>query len=200
MCVIQWIDSNDGFVMCMLTAIYVLVTILIFFSNNKSTKLAEKGIKSNYELQLYDSRMIVANKISQGKYEDIDVQIKILFSDEIFQQAMQNRSLKERLLKLKEDEKRYRYEYASIIKDEYEELMNTGTIYMTLGEFEASQTFRDEVDILVQTDEDEYEMEHLSYNTITKEGRSIKEKLEREQEKLDGNILNYIRNAYIIDN
>ena len=54
---IDWCNNNQGFLMVILTAIYVFATILIFKSNNKSTKLLTQQIELQKKQWLSDIYM-----------------------------------------------------------------------------------------------------------------------------------------------
>ena len=60
---INWLNCNQGFVMAVLTAVYVGATILICIFNNKSAKAASEQLKEmqrsqeqNVNIQLFDKR------------------------------------------------------------------------------------------------------------------------------------------------
>lgn len=48
---IAWCNSNQGFIMVVLTAIYVIATIFIYRANNKSAKATERTLKQNSDIQ-----------------------------------------------------------------------------------------------------------------------------------------------------
>jgi len=56
---LAWINKNQGFLMIVLTLIYVLTTILILNSNRKSASVAAKSNKQQLALQLLDRRLQV---------------------------------------------------------------------------------------------------------------------------------------------
>lgn len=49
--IITWGNSNQGFIMVVLTAIYVVATVFIYSANNKSAKATEKALKQNSEIR-----------------------------------------------------------------------------------------------------------------------------------------------------
>ncbi|MEW5918210.1 MAG: hypothetical protein AB1762_17540, partial [Gemmatimonadota bacterium] len=61
---ITWLDTHSGFVMALLTAIYVLTTVLLAHSALRSHRLAEEHLKVTRELERpYVYAMPVANTI-----------------------------------------------------------------------------------------------------------------------------------------
>lgn len=65
---IDWLNCNQGFVMAILTAVYVGATILICIFNNKSAKAASEQLKEmqcsqiqNVNIQLFEKRYDVYN-------------------------------------------------------------------------------------------------------------------------------------------
>lgn len=57
MCIIDLINRYEGFVMVLLTAIYVIATVFILISNKKSVSVAAKANKQQYYLELLDKRL-----------------------------------------------------------------------------------------------------------------------------------------------
>ena len=60
---IEWLNSNQGFVMTILTAVYVGATVLICIFNNKSAKAAARQLdemqrsqEQNVKIQLFEKR------------------------------------------------------------------------------------------------------------------------------------------------
>ena len=60
---IDWMNCNQGFIMSILTAVYVVATILIYSSNNKLAKAATEQLEEmkafqqqNVNIQLFDKR------------------------------------------------------------------------------------------------------------------------------------------------
>lgn len=54
---ITWLNENDGFVMAILTFVYVVATIFIFISNKKSATAAINANKQQYALALLNQRL-----------------------------------------------------------------------------------------------------------------------------------------------
>lgn len=68
--IIAWCNSNQGFIMVVLTAIYVVATIFIYRANNKSAKATEETLKQNSKIQkqnvniqLFNDRLGLYNSI-----------------------------------------------------------------------------------------------------------------------------------------
>lgn len=57
MCIIDWINDYQGFVMALLTLVYVVATIRILSSNKKSADAAATANKQQYSLELLDKRL-----------------------------------------------------------------------------------------------------------------------------------------------
>lgn len=75
---VQWCNTNNGFLIGMLTLIYVIATILIFVSNqrsasamNKNNILQSKIQKQNVDMQLFDERMNVYFEIKKYLCDDV---------------------------------------------------------------------------------------------------------------------------------
>ena len=60
---IDWLNSNEGFIMTILTFVYVVATIVICFFNGKSTKSINKQLKESREQFKESSRGHVIPKI-----------------------------------------------------------------------------------------------------------------------------------------
>lgn len=57
MCIVDWINDYQGFVMSLLTLVYVVATICILSSNKKSADAAATANKQQYSLELLDKRL-----------------------------------------------------------------------------------------------------------------------------------------------
>lgn len=53
----DWVNDNNGTVMCILTLVYVIATVLIWYSNKRSADAAVAANKQNYALTLLDKRL-----------------------------------------------------------------------------------------------------------------------------------------------
>lgn len=53
----NWVNDNNGAMMCVLTLVYVVATVFILKSNNKSVDAATKANKQSYKLALLDKRL-----------------------------------------------------------------------------------------------------------------------------------------------
>lgn len=88
---IQWMNENDGFLMAIITFVYVIATGLICYFNGKSAASSRKQIeeaqkqqKQNAGLQLYSLRKDVLNSLKKKEYNKIYWDVALLFDDEIF--------------------------------------------------------------------------------------------------------------------
>lgn len=61
--VITWLNDNNGFIMALLTFVYVVATILICFFNYKSAKATNEQTKESYEQFIESSRAHIVPKI-----------------------------------------------------------------------------------------------------------------------------------------
>ena len=61
--VITWLNDNNGFIMALLTFVYVVATILICFFNYKSAKATNEQTKESYEQFIGSSRAHIVPKI-----------------------------------------------------------------------------------------------------------------------------------------
>lgn len=60
---INWANNNNGFIMVVLTAIYVIATIIICVFNYKTIKVTERQIDQSNRIQIENSRGIVIPKL-----------------------------------------------------------------------------------------------------------------------------------------
>ena len=88
---IEWINDNSGFVMAIITFIYVVATIMICVFNGKSAKASREQIsasqkqqKQNAGLQLYSMRSDVIHKVAARRFNEVFWDIPILFSTQLF--------------------------------------------------------------------------------------------------------------------
>lgn len=88
--IINWMNCNDGFLMTVITFVYVVATIFISVFNGKSAKAsraqiveAQKQQKQNVGLQLYAKRKDVMDKLSKRKYDEIYWDVTLLFDSNI---------------------------------------------------------------------------------------------------------------------
>lgn len=88
---IEWINDNSGFVMAIITFIYVVATIMICVFNGKSAKASREQVsasqkqqKQNTGLQLYSIRSDVIHKVAARQFNDVFWDIPILFSSQLF--------------------------------------------------------------------------------------------------------------------
>lgn len=61
--VIKWLNDNNGFVMALLTFVYVIATILICIFNYKSAKATKEQTKESYNQFIENSRARIVPKI-----------------------------------------------------------------------------------------------------------------------------------------
>lgn len=87
---IDWINDYNGFLMVIITSIYVIATFFICFFNWRSAKasreqiaVAQKEQKQNAGLQLYSMRKNVIHKIDANEFFDVSVDMSILFDKDI---------------------------------------------------------------------------------------------------------------------
>lgn len=64
MIIITWLNDNQGFVMSILTLVYVMATVRILSSNKKSAKAATDSNKQQLSLQLMDKRLSSYNMLN----------------------------------------------------------------------------------------------------------------------------------------
>ena len=87
--IIEWLNSNEGFVMSMLTFVYVVANIIIVYKMMKANKLTEKTIKSAQEQEnerrrprvifdfVIERRCIFAEVRNEGITSAIDVKFEV---------------------------------------------------------------------------------------------------------------------------
>ena len=63
MCIVEWFNDNNGFVMAILTLVYVIATILICIFNYKSAKATNEQTKESYKQFIENSRAHIVPKI-----------------------------------------------------------------------------------------------------------------------------------------
>lgn len=92
---IEWINENNGFLMVIITSVYVVATIVICIFNGKSAKASREQIiamqkqqEQNMGLQLYSMRSDVIHKIDQGKLSEVMWDISVLFGEEVYKEYM----------------------------------------------------------------------------------------------------------------
>lgn len=88
---IEWINNNNGFVMAIITLIYVIATIMICVFNGKSAKASREQItasqkqqQQNAGLQLYSMRSNVIHKVVHREFNEVFWDIPILFTSPLF--------------------------------------------------------------------------------------------------------------------
>ena len=88
--IIQWMNKNDGFLMVIVTVLYVIATVMICFFNAKSAKAsrqqiieAQKQQQQNMGLQLYGMRKEIITKLSEKKINEIYWDVPLLYDQEI---------------------------------------------------------------------------------------------------------------------
>ena len=71
MCIVNLLNNNQGFVMGVLTLVYVSTTVLIWLSNKKSAEAASKQLKEmestqqqNVRFQLFERRYDIHKTLS----------------------------------------------------------------------------------------------------------------------------------------
>lgn len=87
---ITWMNENEGFLMVVITFVYVVATGLICFFNGKSAaasreqiKEAQKQQKQNAGLQLYTLRKDVLDSLKKRQFDKIFWDVSLLFDSEI---------------------------------------------------------------------------------------------------------------------
>ncbi len=90
-CIMQWLNDNNGALMVLITLVYVIATICISRSNRSSAEASRKQIEEsqkqqnqNVGLQLYSLRKDAINKVSQKQYNEVFWDISLLFNEELF--------------------------------------------------------------------------------------------------------------------
>lgn len=90
-CVIQWLNSNSGALMVVITTLYVIATISISRSNKKSAEASreliiesQKQQTQNAGLQLYGLRKEAISKVAHENYNEVFWDIPLLFSEDLF--------------------------------------------------------------------------------------------------------------------
>lgn len=88
---IDWINENNGFLMVVITLVYVIATILICVFNGKSAKASREQIiasqkqqEQNAGLQLYSIRREIINKIGKQQYDEVFWDVPLLFGKKVF--------------------------------------------------------------------------------------------------------------------
>lgn len=87
---IDWLNSNEGALMVIVTFIYVIATIAICYFNSKSAKAAQDQItasitqqKQNAGIQLYNLRKQALQMVADEKYNEVFWDVSALFPDDI---------------------------------------------------------------------------------------------------------------------
>jgi|GEM_PF-3440972 len=88
---IEWFNMNQGFLMAFLTAIYVIATILILFSNRKSNMIMQESMKQNNEIQRKNAKLALfeRRRKAYNELERLVVQVeekdpKPPFTDDLY--------------------------------------------------------------------------------------------------------------------
>lgn len=88
---VKWINDNNGFIMCVITAVYVIATIAIMYFNKKSAKAATEQLiemknqqKQNVGIQLYEKRKEIASNFNAEDYNKYYWDFKVLFPSDLF--------------------------------------------------------------------------------------------------------------------
>ncbi len=88
---IGWFNQNNGFLMVIITFVYVVATILICIFNWRSAKASREQIsesqrqqRQNIGLQLYAMRKDVVNKIGNQQFDDALWDMQLLFNEALF--------------------------------------------------------------------------------------------------------------------
>ncbi len=88
---IEWINDNNGFVMAVITIIYVVATIIICVFNGRSAKASREQITAsqrqqmqNAGIQLYSMRSGVIHKVADRQFNEVFWDIPVLFSSQLF--------------------------------------------------------------------------------------------------------------------
>lgn len=87
---IAWINENNGFLMVIITFVYVIATVFICIFNAKSARASRDQITAsqkqqvqNAGLQLYSLRRDVVNKIGNHQFNDVFWDVPLLFDEKI---------------------------------------------------------------------------------------------------------------------
>ena len=110
-CCINWINTNSGFLMCLITAVYVVATLLIMHFNKKSANAvkdqAETATKQidemkrqqqqNVGISFYSLRKAVLTGFIEEKYNVIYWDAAILFSNEVADAILETGDIYEQL-------------------------------------------------------------------------------------------------------
>lgn len=68
-----------------ISAVSLILTVAVLFYNHRSISLAQKSIKQAIDLQLYEKRLELFKRLSeQNAFLKVPVEIKIVYSDEIY--------------------------------------------------------------------------------------------------------------------
>ena len=129
---INWMNENNGFLMCIITAVYAGFTLFIMHFNKKSANAAKDQVatatkqinemkrqqKQNAGISLYAIRKSVLTGFSEKQYDAVYWDAVILFSsktaDEIFNTGI--------LYKQMQDQKKLIEEYQTQMKSNFPEL------------------------------------------------------------------------------
>lgn len=113
---INWMNEYDGFLMVVITFVYVIATCIICIFNGKSAKasreqveVSQKHQEQNIGLQLYAIRKEVINKLSKLEIEEVYWDIDPLFnqdiSDEFARLSIKSRNEKTKMREIEEYER-----------------------------------------------------------------------------------------------
>ncbi len=85
MSLVRWIQDYNGAIMVIITAIYVVATIIICISNNSSANAALKQVVMSNGIGLYEKRLSVIVKLKNYSYNELDDnEVKILFGNKVY--------------------------------------------------------------------------------------------------------------------
>ncbi|MBZ9688269.1 hypothetical protein G9F72_018210 [Clostridium estertheticum] len=85
----QLVQDYNGAIMVMITAIYVLTTIIICIYNYRSANAAHKQVSMSNGIGLYEKRLSVIAKLLNYSYSELDdSEVKILFGDKVYNKYM----------------------------------------------------------------------------------------------------------------
>lgn len=88
---IAWMNNNEGFLMVIITFVYVVATIFICVFNSRSAKASrdqiiasQKHQTQNMGLQLYSLRRETINKIGNHQFDEVLWDVSLLFDNDSF--------------------------------------------------------------------------------------------------------------------
>jgi len=132
---IEWINENNGFLMVIITLVYVIATVLICIFNAKSAKASRDQITAsqkqqdqNAGLQLYSMRKDVVNKVGNHQFGDAFWDVQLLFDEKISEDFSEIEAEARRLEALQMKERLFDCQLSALFSKQHKSSIDTQLI------------------------------------------------------------------------